>query len=51
MIRDSLLVSLVNKQTNLFQTNAPMAQRENVLMQIQERQKELRKMNKGDEVE
>jgi len=46
MIRDALLTQLVAKQSMLFECGTS-AQRENVLMQIQERQKELKKMG-GD---
>jgi hypothetical protein len=51
MIRDTLLNQLVAKQTNLFLTDSNIAQRENVLMQIQERQKELKLMNKDEGLE
>lgn len=46
MIKDALLTQLVAKQEELFRTGNS-AQRENVLMQIQERQKELKKINGG----
>jgi len=48
MIHDKLLNILVDKRAELFNTNSSMAQRENVLMQIIERQKELKMMNKNE---
>lgn len=42
MIRDTLLNKLVEKQAQLFESGT-MAQRENVLMQINARKDELRK--------
>jgi hypothetical protein len=51
MIKDTLLNQLVDKQTGLFNGGSSMAQRENVLMQIRERQKELRKEGKNEGLE
>ena len=45
MIKDTLLTQLVNKQALLFETGTS-AQRENVLMQIDARKKELKEEGK-----
>lgn len=48
MIHDKILTKLCEKQAELFE-HGTMAQKENVLMQIEERQKELKRMNGGNE--
>jgi hypothetical protein len=40
MIHDPILVKLVKKQTDLFNDNATLVEKENVVYQIQNRQKE-----------
>jgi len=40
MIHDPILVKLVKKQTDLFNDNATLVEKENVAYQIQNRQKE-----------
>ena len=45
MIRDPVLVKLVDEQTHLFNTDAPMDQKEAKLLEIKERQKFLKSLS------
>jgi hypothetical protein len=49
MIHDSILKKLVEKQTADFNTNAPEEVRVKNFVDIVKRQKELMKMNKGED--
>ena len=49
MIHDPTLVKLVKKQTDLFNADATLVEKENIAYQIQNRQKERLRHNDSDD--